>query len=133
MKLIKYLRNAMNEMRISDKWKITAVTAVFPLAIAYGALRDVQLTRHNEELLSNPYKIEARDKFGYLKVLADENKDGSIDKNEGEKMHARMGSSGLYVIAIDRGTIPYADMKQLEPGIDRAIEAYETACNKYSK
>ncbi|HLD85438.1 MAG TPA: hypothetical protein VI968_02675 [archaeon] len=90
------------------------------LAFVYKAgLED----RRSMQMLEHPYTIGVDDRFGYLKALADEDRNGSVDKEEGAKMHKRMNVEGMHLIAMDMGAVP-ENLRPYEEAIERAIDAY---------
>lgn len=98
----------------------------------YGlfAMRQYGDERYREDLLRKPYMVGIEDRWGYLKVLADENRDSVIDKKEREKLHSRMGlpheGMEIALIEADSGPSPYhLDLSAFEDEIERAIRTYE--------
>ena len=94
------------------------------------ALKERQDERQREYKIESPYGIKIENKWGYLTMLADENKDGRIDRTEGKKMHAAMNvGDGIYLISMDRGEVP-VNLKPFDAAINRAITTYELGKQK---
>lgn len=88
-------------------------------------LRANNSDKQQRELVQAPYHIKVEDRWGYLKSLADTNRDRILDESERRDMHSRMGvTNEAYLKEADRGA-RYFRLSAFEKQIEDAIKSYE--------